>query len=75
MRTVTTHFDITKYPDAQSAITYFTGWAYNNFPVVDIYPDGGLDLVACYRESDGGKCAYVIGAVWRPDAQRYTFHS
>lgn len=75
MRTVKTHLDITKYPDAQSAITYFIGWAYNRFPVVDIYSDHGLDLVAHYRESAGGKCAYVIGAVWRPDAQSYTFHS
>lgn len=53
------------------AIGYLSSWNLN-YPTVDIYTDGGFDLVAVYRKADGER-GYVIGAVWHED--HYGFHS
>ena len=43
----------------------------------DCQPTPGvpIDMVAVYTASNGHSGPYVIGAVWRPEMQKYSFHS
>ena len=53
------------------AIGYLSTWNLS-YPTVNIFRDGGDDLVAAYLD-DGGNRKYVIGAVWHDD--HYGYHS
>ena len=53
-----------------TAIGYLSSWNLS-YPTVDIFKDGGDDLVAVY--SKDGDRVYTIGAVWHDD--HYGFHS
>lgn len=53
------------------AIGHLSTWNLN-YPYVNIYRDGGADLVASYRDVEGDR-QYTIGAVWHGD--HYGFHS
>ena len=54
-----------------AAIGYLSTWN-TNYPTVNIFRDGGDDLVAVYRTLIGNK-QYVIGAVW--NGTDYGYHS
>ena len=54
-----------------TAIGYLSTWNLS-YPTVNIFRDGGDDLVAVYR-NDAGEKTYVIGAVWH--GEHYGFHS
>ena len=53
------------------AIGYLSTWNMSH-PRVDIYRDGGNDLVAVYLDGNEDR-QYVIGAVWHDT--HYGFHS
>lgn len=76
MRTINLHLAvIPAVRDAQAAIGYLSLWGFPSFPVVDIHPDGKTDLLAVYTDPENSARRYVIGAIWRSDENRYTFHS
>ena len=54
-----------------TAIGYLSTWNLS-YPTVNIFGDGGDDLVAVYR-NDAGEKTYVIGAVW--NGTDYGYHS
>jgi hypothetical protein len=54
-----------------TAIGYLSTWNLS-YPYVNIYRDGGADLVAVYL-NDAGETKYAIGAVWHDD--HYGYHS
>ena len=61
-----------------NAIGYLSTWNMS-YPVVEIYHDGGCNLVACYMNEKDER-QYTIGAVWhgdhgRPSEGHYGFHS
>jgi hypothetical protein len=75
MRQVTLHVDTTRIlqptrPQLEKAVGRLA--MYSNYPEVHIYNDGANDLVAVYKD---GERKFVIGAVWRPDEGKYTYHS
>ncbi len=72
MRTIRIHCKLPAV-DYTKAIAYLTTWAMDSYTEVDIYEDGGNDLVACYSCETDRK--YIIGAVWRKESGEYTFHS
>jgi hypothetical protein len=76
-RTITLHIDETRIlqptrPQLEQAIGRLA--MYSNYPEVHIYNDGANDLVAVYKD-DANERKFVIGAVWRPDEGKYTYHS
>lgn len=78
MRTVELHLDIDRIQapvlKVQQAIGRLSMWGEGSFPTVKIFNDGDNDMVATYHDSEGVR-KYVIGAVWRPSSNEYTFHS
>jgi hypothetical protein len=75
MRTI--NLNLSRIPDnrEREAINYLTLWSIPSFPVVNIYHDGDRDFVAVYTDPANSGRRYVIGAIWRSDESRYTFHS
>lgn len=69
------HGEVTAYlRGREEAIGYLSDWgSHERFPVVDIYPDDTMHMVAVYRARAGDAPGYVIGAVWR--GEKFTFHS
>jgi len=98
-RVVNIHVDTSRLPnntvEINKAIGYLSMWAIpeedndTKYDVVDIYNDGGHDMVAnysCSSDVPGQKyiSRYVIGAVWRSSGEKnqygadlgdYSFHS
>jgi hypothetical protein len=78
-RNVTIHFDKRPDEDMFKALHYLSTWAYDSYPVVDIYIDfggrSGKDFTACYRKDNSEKASYVIGALWDEQGKKYHFHS
>lgn len=56
----------------QQAIGRLSLWG-PTLQTVRIFNDGDNDLIAVYLDNDVRR--YVIGAVWRPESNEYTFHS
>ena len=76
MRTIHLHFTQAAAPKAVMALGYLATWAQDHYDVVDIWPDRGDDLVANYRKTGAmPPQTYTIGAIWREDEGRYSFHS
>jgi hypothetical protein len=77
-RTIKIDLDTTILPDNQEqinkAMVRLIHWGSDSYPEVAIYNDGKNDMVAVYF-SEAGERRYVIGAVWRPESNEYTFHS
>ena len=60
------------WKDVEAAIGYLSTWNLS-YPTVNIFRDGGNDLVAVYRKDGDEDRKYVIGAVWH--GEQYGFHS
>lgn len=58
-----------------SAIQYLSTYAItaDRFQNVKIYRDGKTDFLGVYEDEEAG--VFVIGAVWRSEEKRYTFHT
>lgn len=60
----------------KAALGYLVSWGIDGYSVVDIRRDGKTDLLAVYYNlRTPADRRYVIGAIWRSDENRYTFHS
>lgn len=58
-----------------NAIAYLSLWSMT-YDDVEIYRDGkGYDLIAYYRRTGSAGQGYTIGAIWRADENKYSFHS
>ncbi len=61
------------HPDAMGRLVT---WAIDGYDRVDIYGDKAVQgFVAHYTSTTDPKKTYTIGAVWREEAQEFTFHS
>jgi len=79
-RSVDTHAE-------RDAINYLSQWASPHFrdgdarpDTVDLYPSLGMtpddyEIVAVYRHENAERPFYTIGAIYRPEEKRFTFHS
>jgi hypothetical protein len=75
MRKITLNFDQESAPNARLALGYLATWALDGYDTVDVFLDGGDDLVAVYKDSASPGKKYVIGAVWREERNEFSFHS
>ena len=60
----------------RDALGYLTLWNLSSNPIVDITilgQPGDMEIIAYYRQEEGGQAKYVIGAVWHDD--HFGFHS
>lgn len=55
------------------AIGYLSVWNMNHSEVRICAEYGGPYMLAEY--GDGDKVRFVLAAIWRPDEQRFSFHS
>ena len=74
--TYQTIVELVGYKPYQQAVGYLSSWSHGsgNYPEVAIYGCGDSELYAHYIKPDK-TVGYVLGAVWHPDTQHYSFHS
>jgi len=86
-RIITIHFDTNNLTapmkEYQRAVGRLSTWAIGIYDKVDIYSDGENDMVAHYSVSSEEEAdipyekrrKYVIGAIFSPSSEEYSFHS
>lgn len=69
----------TDFHKLQEAVSYFTTWAFTSghFDTVRIFMDWNskTDLIALYSSTENPDSKFTMGAVWRKDDGKFTFHS
>lgn len=86
MRTVKHQYDqtqlgqlvgLTSPAEVHKALAYLSTWALDSarYAVAELWINliDAPEMLAVYREVDGGNCTYTIGAVWHDD--HFGFHS
>ncbi len=70
----------------QDAVAYLVNWASPHFldnhkpDRVDLYPSLGMtpddyEIIAVYKREGAEKPWFVMGAIYRPDQKKFSFHS
>jgi hypothetical protein len=68
----------TDHVDLTETIGYLCTWGIRGgYDTVRIFMDlhSKTDLVALYTFTDDPTCKYVMGAIWREESNKFTFHS
>lgn len=69
------NFTDKQHEERIKAVQYLAAYSLTRFDKVAIYDDGKADLLAVFKKGDNDESFYVIGAIWREELGRYTFHS
>ncbi|NDD55373.1 hypothetical protein EBZ39_16185 [bacterium] len=68
----------TDHVDLTETIGYLCTWGITgNYDTVRIFMDwhSKTDLVALYTSTENPERKYVMGAIWREESNKFTFHS
>lgn len=67
----------TDHVEVLKALGHLSTWGAAHYPAVTIFAlsRDNDEMVACYYMDGASAPSFTMGAVWRPDEKRFTFHS